>query len=286
MSPPPLRSLVHPVSRTFSLSLYGLPGRIRPGISLAYLLARASDTVADAPGDCTPARRELLALMQEKPDSISPGHPGFPSSATEAERRVFLAWPTLMQSLASHVDADLIHLVWSRILQGQSMDLERKFLQTEGVALSWADVKTYASHVAGSVGEFWTRVLLRHFPKCSSLATSTLEQLGHQYGIALQLVNICRDAGADRKLGRVYLSSEDHPKAMAAIKDGLKAGRQYTNSLKPARLFFATKMPLVLAEAMRPALQEKSEPGVKLDRKRVWFLVIRAAMEAVLARRH
>ncbi|MCX7825074.1 MAG: squalene/phytoene synthase family protein, partial [Verrucomicrobiae bacterium] len=39
--------LLKEVSRSFYLTLRVLPGALRPAISLAYLLARASDTIAD-----------------------------------------------------------------------------------------------------------------------------------------------------------------------------------------------------------------------------------------------
>src|SRR6058998_2087401 len=42
-----LEDLLRDVSRSFYLTLRVLPAEIRPQISLAYLLARASDTIAD-----------------------------------------------------------------------------------------------------------------------------------------------------------------------------------------------------------------------------------------------
>ena len=42
-----LNRLLKEVSRSFYLTLRALPGAIRPQIGLAYLLARATDTIAD-----------------------------------------------------------------------------------------------------------------------------------------------------------------------------------------------------------------------------------------------
>src|SRR5438067_1444672 len=59
-SPPLLTDLLKQVSRSFYLTLRVLPGAIRPQISLAYLLARASDTIADTA--LVPAATRLEAL--------------------------------------------------------------------------------------------------------------------------------------------------------------------------------------------------------------------------------
>ncbi|MBP6602801.1 MAG: squalene/phytoene synthase family protein, partial [Verrucomicrobiales bacterium] len=44
------RELLKSVSRSFYLSMRFLPAGMRDPISLGYLLARFSDTIADAPG--------------------------------------------------------------------------------------------------------------------------------------------------------------------------------------------------------------------------------------------
>ena len=42
-----LRQLLSAVSRSFYLSMRFLPREMRPGVAVGYLLARATDTVAD-----------------------------------------------------------------------------------------------------------------------------------------------------------------------------------------------------------------------------------------------
>src|SRR3954454_24321937 len=60
----PAKSLLGPllkaVSRSFYTTLRVLPGKIRPQIGLAYLLARTTDTVADT--GLLPVERRLAAL--------------------------------------------------------------------------------------------------------------------------------------------------------------------------------------------------------------------------------
>ena len=55
-----MRKLLAEVSRSFFLSLRALPGRMRSPVSLAYLLARASDTLADCEGPCPERRIQWL----------------------------------------------------------------------------------------------------------------------------------------------------------------------------------------------------------------------------------
>ena len=55
-----LTGVLKEVSRSFYLSLRFLPGGFRAPVSLGYLLARASDTIADAGEWSVGERRELL----------------------------------------------------------------------------------------------------------------------------------------------------------------------------------------------------------------------------------
>src|SRR5579862_6409067 len=54
--------LLRDVSRSFYLTLRVLPQPIRPQISLAYLLARATDTIADT--KAVPRAKRIIALQQ------------------------------------------------------------------------------------------------------------------------------------------------------------------------------------------------------------------------------
>jgi len=54
--------LLRDVSRSFYLTLRVLPKEIRPQVSLAYLLARATDTIADT--KAVPRAKRVFALQQ------------------------------------------------------------------------------------------------------------------------------------------------------------------------------------------------------------------------------
>ena len=56
-------TLLRSVSRSFYLSIRSLPAQLREPIALAYLLARATDSVADTQGISVPVRIETLKML-------------------------------------------------------------------------------------------------------------------------------------------------------------------------------------------------------------------------------
>ena len=60
IDPNQLRGLLAAHARTFALTLRVLPASLREPLGITYLLARASDTIADAPG--LPPDRRLTLL--------------------------------------------------------------------------------------------------------------------------------------------------------------------------------------------------------------------------------
>src|SRR5580692_2662628 len=61
-----LTSLLRDVSRSFYLTMRILPGPVRRQISLAYLLARTSDTIADTELVDVPSRLQTLSALRER----------------------------------------------------------------------------------------------------------------------------------------------------------------------------------------------------------------------------
>ena len=78
-------ALLKSVSRSFYLSLAVLPAAVRPAIGLAYLLARAADTVADTRLiDRRQRDTQLLALRAELDVPV----PGRVEAIVEATRGI------------------------------------------------------------------------------------------------------------------------------------------------------------------------------------------------------
>jgi farnesyl-diphosphate farnesyltransferase len=83
------KSVLEAVSRSFFLTIRVLPAGLRQPVALAYLLARASDTIADAATAPAEQRLEWLAqlgraiegtgdpnALRDLSERVAPAHPG------------------------------------------------------------------------------------------------------------------------------------------------------------------------------------------------------------------
>ncbi len=278
--------LLASVSRSFYLSIRILPARLRAPIGLAYLLARASDTVADSPDVPEALRLQHLAAFEKmirsgKPDGLTElqhdihtPHPGETVLLCNLDR--CLQWLAQMDNK----DRSEIVDVLQKIIRGQTLDLERFSGGHHVVALQSAEeLDEYTYLVAGCVGEFWTRLCLNHLPDCATLGLAELRRLGGEYGKGLQLVNILRDLPEDLRNGRCYLPEPelraagtspsplvDRPEKAQPVFDHwreralaqLEHGHTYIAALRSARLRVACFLPWYLG--LR-TLQLLGEPG-------------------------
>jgi farnesyl-diphosphate farnesyltransferase len=220
------KGLLKGVSRSFYLTLHVLPSSIRDQIGLAYLLARASDTVADTrliPVDLR------LSVLREMRDAILVSAGGnyaqvpdfsrltpsgnIPDFQGSSEERTLLAnFHYALEALRclSADDRQRIQDLLEKIIRGQELDLMRfgagsadqiTALETE------AQLEEYEYLVAGCVGEFWTKMCLAHvIPQMRQKEVIMLKN-GVRFGKGLQLVNILRDLPGDLRQGRCYLPS-------------------------------------------------------------------------------
>jgi farnesyl-diphosphate farnesyltransferase len=210
------RKLLRQVSRSFDLSIRLLPAALQAPVAIGYLLARATDTVADTTALPLPERQVLLTLMSQSIDSglvhttrtaeLNRLTQAFAAQQTDPhERALMQALPQCLPLLHTLTEADQtsVRQVLRHITQGQQLDMTRfgpglKALQTE------AELAHYTWLVAGCVGEFWTELCGRHLPGYSLLPQAEMMRIGREYGMGLQRLNIIRDAGADLADGRCY----------------------------------------------------------------------------------
>ena len=270
-------AILRSVSRSFYLSIRILPAPVREPIALGYLLARATDTIADTAEIDAAVRAEHLAKLADviqsgsSPDATLPIRDSIaPRQTNASERALIEALPQCIAWLHSIDEADRVDIqrVLSRINQGQALDVQRFGNADRIVALQTAaELDEYTYLVAGCVGEFWTRVCFRRLPAFSQRSESEMLSLGVQYGKGLQLINILRDVGADLRGGRCYLPAEQlqaaglspeeiaaRPAAIerllqtwqAAAGEGLQAGVVYACSIRPWRVRLATALPALI----------------------------------------
>ena len=219
-----VNALLKSVSRSFYLSLRILPRPVRPQVGLAYLLARAADTIADTTLVAVDRRRAALARLRGAIRDAAEGGsaPGLElgelSAALEGpvgrgtcgERTLLVRLPELLETLRreDRDDRRRIRDVLETITAGQERDLTRFGDSGPGeiTALGTrADLEQYTYQVAGCVGEFWTRMCLAKVCPGSALDEAQLLADAVEYGKGLQLINLLRDLAGDLRQGRCYL---------------------------------------------------------------------------------
>jgi farnesyl-diphosphate farnesyltransferase len=312
--------ILRSVSRSFYLSIRFLPAQLREPIALAYLLARTTDTVADTAQISGDVRIETLKLLSNGIQGTASGDvvaqliASFVSvHENESERRLLESLREYLACLEAMALADRneIRVVLEKIVRGQMLDLQRFDTPREIHALGTAaDLDEYTYLVAGCVGEFWTRLCFRHVRQFASRSEDEMLALGRRYGMALQLINVLRDAGSDLRAGRCYFPEHElnaahltpsqivsEPERFQPIyrtwlekaKAGLVSGMEYSRAINNRRVRAATVLPaligartLALLDAAGPAALQRA---VKIPRREVRAMILSLAMTMVSRRK-
>ena len=212
--------LLKGVSRSFYLTIRVLPGPIREPIQLAYLLARAADTVADTGTLPSSTRLERLKHFRARLDDRSIEPLTVISDAADARPRhedpetyLLQAVPRLFDQLdnMSEDDQRNVQRTVDTLIHGMEFDLTT-FPNPDsgklGALNTLADLDRYTYLVAGCVGEFWTDVMIAHDLAVRKWDRQRMVDLGVRFGKALQMTNILRDVPKDLRAGRCYLPGE------------------------------------------------------------------------------
>jgi farnesyl-diphosphate farnesyltransferase len=311
-----LTDLLRQVSRSFYTTLHVLPGAVRRQISLAYLLARATDTIADT--SLVPLEQRLAALqlfreriqgLHQKPLALE----GLArQQGTPAERRLLERTQEALAVLSGFESRDqqLIREVLQIITSGQELDLKRftgasaehiVALQTD------SELDDYTYRVAGCVGEFWTRICRAHLFPAAALDDERLLADGVRFGKGLQLVNILRDLPADLRQGRCYVPADklsgcrlrpcdllqrDAESRLRPLYDAyldkaaehLKAGWRYTETLprSSVRVRLACAWPILIGVRTLARLRVENvldeERRVKISRAELRSILVRSIL--------
>ncbi|MFA6544110.1 MAG: phytoene/squalene synthase family protein [Limisphaerales bacterium] len=214
---PLLTALLRDVSRSFYLTLRVLPRAVRPQIGLAYLLARATDTIADTELLPVADRLHALQMLRERIAGtrlIPVNFGAFAERQSSPGERMLLERVEEALDIFSrftYSDQERIREVLQTIASGQELDLTRfhgASLQGIAALRTEEELDDYTYRVAGCVGEFWTRICRAHLFPASPLDDAKLLHDGVRFGKGLQLVNILRDLPRDLRQGRCYLPEE------------------------------------------------------------------------------
>jgi len=182
-------------------------------------------------------------------------------------------------------------------------------------------VERYTWLVAGSVGEFWTRLCELHLRDWHAGSSAEMLQWGANYGKGLQRLNILRDAHRDLQARRCYFPAEElqalgleretlctavragdratleqlapllnewHPITEALLHDGLR----YCLALRGNRMRLASALPCLIGirtlSLLRRAGTQALLSHVKLPRAQVhkllWPLLLAGVSDRALQR--
>lgn len=276
---------------------------MRLAVVLGYLLARASDTLADE-GDLV--LDERVALLEWFDGIVRLKRP---IETTDSNNLLRLGEGVGLERIEVMVgeleslaggEADLVREVVGTIISGQRWDLEwfGEGAELKAVA-SEEQLWDYTWRVAGCVGEFWTR--LGGLTLGSGFSTESEEVLlrwGRRFGQGLQLVNILRDLPMDLQRGRCYLPIQvpqnqeslraAHAHWRAECESLLADGLRYAAAMRSWRLRVAVELParigLETLALLGESFWQHPEKRVKVSRHRVKWLLARVAITALLAR--
>jgi farnesyl-diphosphate farnesyltransferase len=311
-----LGSLLRDVSRSFYLTLRVLPAAVRPQISLAYLLARTTDTIADT--ELLPLEQRFAALANLRSHIVGAangplGLGDFSRHQGSVAERVLLehcdSALKLLRELGAQ-DQALVVGVLQTIVGGQELDLHRFGAGSPHNVLALktaAELDDYTYRVAGCVGEFWTRICRAHVFASARIDDAVLLSNGIRFGKGLQLVNILRDLPADLRIGRCYLpldelkqqglspadllemSAESRVRPiynnwLEVAQGHLDAGWRYVNQLPPrcVRVRLACVWPLVLGvrtlQLLRTGSFLDATRRIKVPRPEVRAMLLRSLL--------
>ncbi len=303
------------VARSFYLTIRLLPKKLQEPVALAYLLARASDTIAD---EVTASfRRSECDLLKLLPSLLE----------------------TLNNPSRDPIEAKAIRVVWQRILEGQQWDVEKfspcrsstilslaRIFHTDSAAacehlMDTASTSNYSSGsmkhtavvaihhlpclhqnsrrlatnqyeicgleelsrylylVAGCVGEFWTTLAAHHRPGFSKESFEKMRIWAIDYGKGLQLTNILRDRYEDRENGRFYCSEDQFSQLQEQALDYLQQGRRYIEALRPGRFKMASALPLMLAvKTLSLVDRNRNATKVKVGRCSLYLTLLQSSI--------
>jgi farnesyl-diphosphate farnesyltransferase len=308
--------LLKRVSRSFYLSLAILPRTVRVPVGLAYLLARAADTVADTRLISREERLRHLEMLRAELRDEAPSRlvetvqacTGLNPHAGERELLRRLPDCFSLYRELDKGDRERVQALLLTITEGMRFDLATFPGEDENrvVAIeSRGELDRYTYLVAGCVGEFWTEIHMAHRPRLARWDAEAMKQKGVRFGKALQMTNVLRDLAKDLRIGRCYLPRQElarlglgpgdllEPGAIRRVRplitdlltatlDHYEAGWSYTLAIPPLewRMRLACAWPLLIGLRTLGLLVESPD---LLDPARQ-IKISRSVVYAILAR--
>lgn len=281
-----LLELLSHVSRSFTVGILGLDGRIRDEICLAYLLCRIFDTYEDSLRVPAPLRLNCLKLSVDLLESLEDPVAGEGLLARWEHTHDFAhewsegvdPWERKLLEVGPRVWREVLALEAPRrlafrdslqdMVSGMIREVERRQLQGDRTPRTLEETDRYCYAVAGTVGLLLTALFQQEQAFAPTEDVAALEKDGVDFGKALQLVNILKDFHKDWREGRCYWpglrlpdpsDEKPEPGALEKIFGSLvtlfegyaRSAKAYALRIDPKRedLRFFCEFPLKMAEA-------------------------------------
>ena len=187
-------------------------------MGLAYLFARAADTIADTDligreqrlDYLNRFRAQFAAVAVVRGDLQAIQAALVPHQSDSAERVLLQRLEECLAVYETFESGDKERIRWLMdvLPDGMAMDLTRFHgTSAQGLAAlqTLEELDQYTYYVAGCVGEFWTRMVCAHCPSMASWDVSRMSAIGVRFGKGLQLTNIVKDLARDLHNGRCYV---------------------------------------------------------------------------------
>jgi len=314
-----LDTLLQKTARSFYISVKILPEKMRISVTIGYLLARITDTLADEIDLPANVRDDMInEVVKMINNGVSAGQTKQLQPAIEALAKnsnlhmvllhvsdVISACDTLNQK----THQDLVQCL-NIITSAQRSEIEWfKDKNKMGFIDRGEELDNYIYSVAGSVGECWTHISFDSYPVLSSLAADQLFAYSIDFGKGLQLLNILRDIPHDLQNNRCYIPLDflqradintdnlsQHPERLEPVVEQLQQrvivylqhGWLYMTSLKPMRLRFASAVTVLFAFATLDKLRDKKylnqQAPTKISRLQIRYLMLIAVVGVISTR--
>lgn len=205
------------VSRTFALCIRLLPDRLEYPVLVAYLLCRITDTIEDTTGLEIARRSELFEHLRRCLDPNGPDaqplQDAFASPANDEERLARSADIVLREFRRLPPQQQHAIRPWVKeMAEGMSEFAGRAHDSESGSHLealaTVEDLDRYCYYVAGTVGHLLTELFHLDAPPAARGRFRRLDQLATSFGLGLQLTNIVKDVGDDRRRGWSFVPRE------------------------------------------------------------------------------
>jgi phytoene synthase len=169
--------------KTFNLATALLPSSTRRAIRALYAFCRVADNIVDSSHEPVAVREARLAEWRYRSVTASPPH----------DDLVALAWAD------TRLRYKIPHTYCEQLIDGVARDLHQQSYE------SFEHLVTYAYGVASTVG----LMMLRIIGTAPGFTEEGATPYAIKMGLALQITNILRDVGEDRREGRVYLPANE-----------------------------------------------------------------------------